>query len=93
MRVDVVDLPWVNPLPLDDVLAAARRSGRVLVADETRRTGGVSEGVITALVDAGFTGRLGRVTSEDSFIPIGDAATTVLLSEQSIETAARDLLR
>jgi 2-oxoisovalerate dehydrogenase E1 component len=89
----VVDLRWLAPLPVDDVLREAAATGRVLVADETRRTGGVSEGVITALVDAGFAGRIARVASEDSFIPLGDAAATVLLSEQSIETAARDLLR
>jgi 2-oxoisovalerate dehydrogenase E1 component len=32
------------------------------------------------------------VTSEDSFIPLGDAALHVLLSEQTIEDAARRLL-
>ena len=63
----------------------------MLVADETRRTGGVSEAVITALVDAGFSGRVARVTSEDSFIPLGDAAQPVLLSEAAIESAARRL--
>jgi 2-oxoisovalerate dehydrogenase E1 component len=89
----VVDLRWLAPLPVEDVLREASATGRVLVADETRRTGGVSEGVITALVDAGFCGRIARVTSEDSFIPLGDAAATVLLSEQSIEAAAWDLLR
>jgi 2-oxoisovalerate dehydrogenase E1 component len=68
-------------------------TGRVLIADETRRTGGVSEGIIAALADAGYSGRLARVASEDSFIPLGDAAATVLLSEQSIEAAARALLR
>jgi len=88
----VVDLRWLAPLPVADVLREASVTGRVLVADETRRTGGVSEGVITALADAGFPGLLRRVTSEDSFIPIGDAATTVLLSQQAIETAARDLI-
>jgi 2-oxoisovalerate dehydrogenase E1 component len=89
----VVDLRWLAPLPAADVLREASVTGRVLVADETRRTGGVSEGVITGLVDAGFSGCIARVASEDSFIPIGDAAATVLLSEQSIDTAARSLLR
>ena len=65
----------------------------MLVADETRRTGGVSEGVITTLIDAGFTGRIARVASEDSFIPLGDAAAAVLLSEHEVAQAARDLLR
>jgi 2-oxoisovalerate dehydrogenase E1 component len=89
----VVDLRWLAPLPVRDVLREASATGRVLVADETRRTGGVSEGVITALVDAGFSGRIARVASEDSLIPLGDAAATVLLSEESIEAAAWDLLR
>jgi 2-oxoisovalerate dehydrogenase E1 component len=64
----------------------------VLVADETRASGGWSEGVITALVDAGITRRIGRVTSKDSFIPLGDAAKLVLLSEEEIEAAAYRLL-
>ncbi|WP_280468026.1 thiamine pyrophosphate-dependent enzyme [Nocardia cyriacigeorgica] len=83
----VLDLRWLTPLPLDDLLHHAE-TGRVLVADETRRSGGVSESVVTALVDAGFTGQLARVTSADSFVPLGPAATTVLLSEPAIEAAA-----
>ena len=89
----VVDLRWLAPLPAQDVLREASVTGRVLIADETRRTGGVSEGIITALVDGGYAGQLARVASEDSFIPLGDAANLVLLSEQSIEAAARALLR
>jgi 2-oxoisovalerate dehydrogenase E1 component len=87
----VVDLRWLAPLPVDDLLREADASGRVLIADETRRTGGVSEGVLTALADAGFTGEVARVASEDSFIPLGDAAHYVLLSEAAIEAAARTL--
>ena len=52
----VVDLRWLAPLPVDDLLREARLTGRVLVVDETRRTGGVSEGVVTALTDAGYRG-------------------------------------
>jgi 2-oxoisovalerate dehydrogenase E1 component len=89
----VLDLRWLAPLPFEDLLRAAAATGRVLVADETRRTGGVSEGVITTLVDAGFTGRIARVASHDSFLPLGDATSAVLLSDAAIEDAARDLLR
>jgi len=88
----VLDLRWLAPLPFEDLLRASAATGRVLIADETRRTGGVSEGVITTLVDAGFTGRIARVASQDSFIPLGDAALTVLLSESGIVDAAHDLL-
>ena len=87
----MLDLRWIAPLPADDILREASVTGRVLVADETRRTGGVSEAVVTTLADAGFTGRVARVTSEDSFIPLGEAAHLVLLSEAAIESAARRL--
>jgi len=60
--------------------------------DETRRTGGVSEGVVTALVDAGYRGLIRRVTSEDSFVPLGSAASAVLLDEPTIEKAAVGLV-
>ncbi|MEW1848386.1 transketolase C-terminal domain-containing protein, partial [Nonomuraea angiospora] len=88
----VLDLRWLAPLPMDDVLRAAELTGNVLIADETRHTGGVSEGIMAELVDAGFTGKLARVTSSDSFIPLGGAAEHVLLSEAEIEQAARKLL-
>jgi 2-oxoisovalerate dehydrogenase E1 component len=88
VRARVLDLRWLAPLPVDDLLREARATGRVLVVDETRRTGGVSEGVVTALVDAGFEGKMARVASKDSFIPLGDAANLVLLSEEEILDAA-----
>ncbi|NUR01434.1 MAG: MFS transporter [Streptomyces sp.] len=88
----VVDLRWLAPLPVDDLLREARATGRVLVVDETRRTGGVSEGVVTALVDAGFSGAVRRVTSADSFVPLGQAAQLVLVSEDDVERAAGELL-
>ena len=72
--------------------ATAPHGGGVLIVDETRKSGGVSEGVVTALIDDGFTGPLARVTSDDSFIPLGDAALEVLLSEETIEAAAVKLV-
>jgi 2-oxoisovalerate dehydrogenase E1 component len=90
--IRVVDLRWLAPLPIEDLLREANITGRVLVADETRRTGGVSEGVLATLIDNGYTGRLARVTSYDSYVPLGAAAHEVLLSEQTIEAAARELL-
>nr|WP_280417562.1 thiamine pyrophosphate-dependent enzyme [Nocardia carnea] len=88
----VLDLRWLSPLPYDDLLRHAEATGRVLVADETRRSGGISESVCAALVDGGFTGAQARVTSADSFVPLGPAAASVLLSETDIEAAARRLL-
>ena len=88
----VVDLRWLSPLPVEDMLREAEATGRVLIVDETRRTGGVGEGVLAVLTDHGFAGRVQRVSSADSFIPLGDAALEVLLSEDTIEAAAVKLV-
>ena len=90
--VSVVDLRWLAPLPLEEVLREATETGRTLVVDETRRTGGVGEGIVAELLDAGYSGRLARVSSKDSFVPLGDAARLVLLSEDEIEAAALALV-
>jgi 2-oxoisovalerate dehydrogenase E1 component len=93
IRPRVLDLRWLAPLPTADLLREAEVTGRVLVVDETRRSGGVSEGVVTALVDHGYVGRLARVAAEDSFIPLGEAARHVLVSEEQIEQGGVSLTR
>ena len=90
--VRVVDLRWLVPLPVADILREAEATGRVLIVDETRRSGGVSEGVVGALVDENFEGTISRVTSQDSFVPLGEAADHVLLQEAEIDAAARALV-
>lgn len=87
----VVDLRWLSPLPLAALSIVAQRFPAVLVVDETRASGGVSEGVVTGLLEHGYRGRLSRVASADSFIPLGPAALTVLLSEEDVVAAARAL--
>ncbi|MEV6981885.1 transketolase C-terminal domain-containing protein [Sphaerisporangium sp. NPDC051017] len=89
----VLDLQWLAPLPEDALLAAAGEHTRILVVDETRRSGGVSEQVVATLLDRGHPGRIARVTGTDSFIPLGPVADHVLLSEDDIVTAAIALAR
>jgi 2-oxoisovalerate dehydrogenase E1 component len=88
----VVDLRWLAPLPVADIVREAGATGRVLVVDETRRSGGVGEGVLAALVDAGYVGSARRVSALDSFVPLGEAAKLLLVSEEMIEQGARSLL-
>jgi 2-oxoisovalerate dehydrogenase E1 component len=88
----VVDLRWLSPLPVADMIRESAATGRVLIVDETRRSGGVGEGVIAALLDAGYVGAARRIASVDSFIPLGPAARQVLVAEESITQGARALL-
>jgi len=88
----VVDLRWLAPLPVADLRREASATGRVLIVDETRRTGGVGEGVLAALVDGGFVGSARLVASADSPIPLGPAAEHVLVDEEAITQGAHALL-
>jgi 2-oxoisovalerate dehydrogenase E1 component len=87
----VFDLRWLAPLPIAQVLEHAAAVGRVLVVDETRHSGGVGEGVVSGLVEAGFQGTIARVAARDTFIPLGDAANLVLVSEDDVVDAVRRL--
>jgi 2-oxoisovalerate dehydrogenase E1 component len=88
----VVDLRWLSPLPAADLVREASATGRVLIVDETRRSGGVGEGVLAALVDGGFVGAARRIASADSLVPLGPAAQHVLIGEDAITQGAHALL-
>ena len=88
----VVDLRWLSPLPVADLVREASATGRVLIVDETRRSGGVGEGILAALVDGGYVGAARRVASADSFIPLGPAAQHVLVGEDAVTQGAHALL-
>ena len=87
----VFDLRWLTPLPIAQVLAHANQTDRVLVIDETRHSGGAGEGVVTGLIEAGYTGAIERVAALDSFVPLGKAANLVLVGTDQILAAARRL--
>ncbi|WP_067497641.1 transketolase C-terminal domain-containing protein [Actinoplanes sp. TFC3] len=88
----VVDLRWLSPLPVADLVREASATGRVLIVDETRRSGGVGEGILAALVDGGFVGAARRIASVDSPVPLGPAAQQVLIGEDAITQGAHALL-
>ena len=89
----VLDLRWLVPLPVDELLIHATELGTVVVVDETRHLGGAGETVVAALIEGGYTGSLSRVAATDSFVPLGDAANLVLLSEHDIADAIRAAVR
>lgn len=88
----VFDLRWLAPLDHAAVAVHARQCGRVLVLDEGRRSGGLGEGVVTGLVEAGCGGLPIRlVTGADSYQPLGPAAGLVLPSDAEVVAAGEAL--
>jgi 2-oxoisovalerate dehydrogenase E1 component len=87
----VLDLRWLNPLPLEAVRVHARTcGGRVLVVDECRATGGgVADALIADLAEQGAGTKLAAVRAADSYVPLGPATAAVLVGEEQIVAAAR----
>ncbi|HEY3242229.1 MAG TPA: transketolase C-terminal domain-containing protein, partial [Phycisphaerae bacterium] len=93
IRARVVDLRWLNPLNEPFIIEQSAATGRVLIVDEGRRTGGVSEAIMAVLLERGRREwSVQRLTALDTYIPLGAAALKVLPSEDDILSAARRLL-
>ena len=90
--VRVVDLRWLVPLNEAAIARHAGECARILVVDEGRRSAGVGEGIVTAVVEAGLGDRpLKRVVGADTFTPLAGAAFLVIPSEDDIVAAAAAL--
>lgn len=90
----VVDLRWLNPLNEDFILQQARATGKLLVVDEGRYTGGIAEAVLALIAERTAGDVLAaRLTGLDTYTPLGPAANTVLPTEPDIVREALELAR
>jgi 2-oxoisovalerate dehydrogenase E1 component len=85
----IIDLRWLHPLNEKAIVAAVADCAKILVVDESRRSGSLSEKLMTILTEAGRGDAVSRITAEDCFIPLGPAAELVLPSKASIIEAAK----
>jgi 2-oxoisovalerate dehydrogenase E1 component len=94
VKARVLDLRWLNPLPLEEVRRHAFECGAVVVADECRATGaGIADAVVADLAERGYRGRILSCRSADSYVPLGPATAAVLLSETDIVETSLEALR
>ncbi|HEX6376695.1 MAG TPA: thiamine pyrophosphate-dependent enzyme [Allosphingosinicella sp.] len=93
VKLRVVDLRWLAPLNEDGLLDAVAGCERVLIVDECRRTGSQSEALIALFAERAPRVEARRITAEDSFIPLGRAATVTLPSRDAIVAAALEMPR
>lgn len=85
LDVKVIDIRWLAPLPIEKLANEASKASMVLIVDECRKTGSISEAIITGLVEnMQSMPKISRLTGEDTFIPLGDAWQYVLPSKQGI---------
>ena len=89
LRVRVLDLRWLNPLPTEAIRADAAEIGSVLVVDECRATGGgVADAIVADLAEHRIGRRFASVRAVDSFVPLGPATAAVLVGVDQIVAAA-----
>ena len=81
LKIRIVDLRWLHPLNEGAILAAAKPCKNLLIVDEARRSGSLSEKLMTIFAEAGRGDAVSRITAEDCFIPLGPAAEVVLPSK------------
>ena len=87
----VIDIRWLAPLSVEAILAALEGAERVLVVDECRESGNVSEALMTLLSERRGDMPCARLAARDSFIATGPAYAATMPSRESIVAAARAL--
>ncbi len=88
-KVRVVDLRWLVPLNDAYIQTQAKGAKRIIVVDEGRRSAGVGEGVLTALIEGGLgVVPTRRVVGADTFTPLAGAAFLVIPKDEDIVAAA-----
>lgn len=92
INIRIIDLRWLAPLNEQAVLEACQPCRQVFIVDECRVTGSQSEALM-ALFTENMPGKpLRRITADDSFIPLGTAATLTLPSRDDIVAEVVDMV-
>lgn len=96
-KVKVIDLRWIAPVDSDRLAKEVGACKNVLVVEECRKTGSMSEYIVSALVErmpeAGLTlPKIKIVAADDCFIPLGKAAAAGLPKKEEILAGAIQLL-
>jgi 2-oxoisovalerate dehydrogenase E1 component len=94
IKLRVVDLRWLAPLSTEKIIEAVRPCKNLLIVDECRTTGSISETLMSMVaehLDPAPNTR--RLAAEDSFIPLGRVATITMPSKDMIVKEALELVK
>lgn len=92
VKARVIDLRWLGPVDGDALVAAVGDAKRILIVDECRVTGSQSEALMALFTELAPDKPVARIAADDSFIPLGRAATVTMPSRDSIVAAARAVM-
>ena len=92
-KIQIIDLCWLSNINIEKIIKSIGSCKKVLIVDECRRTGCHGEGLLAQLSSINsYEISLKLHAAEDSFIPIGKAATITLPSKNSIIEQAINLV-
>mgnify|MGYP005841186563 CR=1 FL=1 len=89
----VIDLRWLAPLNIQAIIHEVRECAHILIVDETRRTGSLSEELLTRLIESGLDQPVERLTAQDCFIPLGRAFEATLPKCADIVKKSLEILK
>lgn len=95
-EVEVLETPWLDPFPWDEVLSNVARTGRLVVVHEANRTGGFGAEVVSRVAEAGLAlaAPPQRVALPDLRVPAAPSlAQAVLPARADIVAALRRSIR
>jgi len=93
IKVRVIDLRWLAPLPLEALAVHAEACGKLLVVDECRASGGgIADAISAHFAERGSKVKVRGVRAADTYVPLGPSTAAVLVGEPEIEAAAKELL-
>jgi pyruvate dehydrogenase E1 component beta subunit len=95
VSVEVIDLRTLSPLDREAILATARKTGRVVVATESHRTGGLASEVAAIIQEGSLYSLLApveRVTGWDTVVPLKRTEDHYIPGVDRIVAAARRVL-
>jgi 2-oxoisovalerate dehydrogenase E1 component len=92
-KVKAIDLRWIAPIEIKKLVEEIGASQNILVVEECRKTGSLSEYLVSSLVEnMPSLPKIKVVAADDCFIPLGKASAAGLPKKEEILNGAFNLL-
>ena len=93
----LIDLRWIAPLNWPKLMQEVQKFSRVVIVEECRKTGSLSEGLVAGIVENAAALRMNVpkikvIAADDCFIPLGPAAAAGLPKKAEIVAGILEFL-
>lgn len=95
IQIKIIDLRWIAPLNKEKLIEEIKNDKKILIVDECRKTGSLSEALVSMIVEnlpAASLPQIKIIAAHDCFITLGVAAAAGLPSKNEIVDACLKML-